>query len=212
MKAPTGGGEDRELPPAGLTIGTCIKVIDLGTQERKYQEQVKHNREILVMFELPKHRIKLEVDGVEKDLPMAISKKYTLSFNKKATLRKDMEQWYGKKFDDKQIEAAGGFDPSKILGRPAQIMITHNETPKATYANIEGLMPLADGMPAPEQENESVLFDLDEFDINTWESFGEGMQKWIGKSPEMAAILDRMNGSSAPAAPAADIPEDDIPF
>ena len=209
MKAQTGGGEDRELPPTGLTIGTCIKVIDLGTQERKYNEKTKNERKILVMFELPKHRI--EIDG--KDLPMAISKKYTLSFNRKSTLRKDMEQWYGKKFDDKQIEASGGFDPSKILGRPAQIMITHNVTQTNTYANIEGLMPLADGMPAPEQENPSVLFDLDEFDQNVWDSFSEGMQKWIGKSPEAAAILER--GTSKPDSttnPDDDFDPDDIPF
>ena len=210
MKAPTSGGGDFELPPAGLTVGTCFKVIDLGTQEGSYKGKPKLNHQILVAFELPKHRMQFEKDGVEKDLPMSISKRYNLTFSAKARLRQDMEQWYGKKFDDKQIEASGGFDPSKILGRPAQIMIVHSEDGK--YANIEGLMPLAEGMAAPDQENPSVLFDLDDIDWDIWDSFTDGMQSWIGKSPEMNAALNARGNVTEPAPAGEKEDYDDIPF
>ena len=202
MKAQTGGDQTRENPPAGLTVGRCIKVIDLGTQETMFGG--KH--QIFVYFELPKHRI--EIDG--EDLPMAISKKYTLSFNKKARLRQDLEQWYGKKFDDKQIDASGGFDPSKILGRPAQIMITHDENNGKVYANINGLMPLPDGAEAPAQENPSELFDLDDPDWDVFDSFGRGMQDWIAKSPEFQALPQRQPAAPVESGEKEDY--DDIPF
>jgi len=206
MKAQATQEAERELPPEGLTIGRCIKLIDLGTQESKYRDSVKHNRQILVMFELPDHR--MELDG--KDVPMAISKKYTLSFNSKSNLRKDMEQWYGTKFDDKQIEASGGFDPSKILGRPAQLMIVHNDSGGKTYANISGLMPLMAGVEAPNQENPSVLFDLDEIDWDVYDSFSEGMKSWIAKSPEFQELEATRSGSAQPEPVKEDY--DDLPF
>lgn len=176
-------GTDFELPPEGLTIGRCYRVIDLGTQEKKYNNNVDYKRQILVSFELPLHM--MEIDGEPQ--PMAISKKYTLSFNKKANLRIDMEAWYGKKFNDKDIENSEGFDPAKILGRPCQINIVYSED--GNYANISGLMPLAAGQKCPDQINPSFIFDLDEFDRDKWDQLSEKMQGWIVKSPECQKVL-----------------------
>ncbi len=215
MRAEVGSG-DFQKPPEGLTIGRCYRVIDLGTQEKKYKGNVDYCRQLLVHFELPMHMIDVETDEGVKRMPMSASKKYRLSFNAKAALRKDMEAWYGKKFNDKDIEAAGGFDPSKILGRPGQILIEHN----GDYANIEGLMPLAQGQTCPDQFNESFIFDLDEFDPAKWEQLSQKMQQWIAKSPEAQEVLKAHYGntqsqqqqSEAPQQPSIDDGFDDIPF
>ena len=200
----SGGGGDFKLPEEGLTVGRCVRVIDLGTQERVWSGKTSHIRQIFVSFELPDRLV--EFDGEE--VPSLLSKKYTLSFNEKANLRKDLEQWYGKKFNDADIEASGGFDPSKILDRPAQIMITHSTGNNGkTYANISGLMPLAKNMPIAERHHDLLLLDLDEFDQSVYDSLSENMQEWIAKSPEYQQAT--MGGSSSEPA---DDPFDDIPF
>lgn len=211
MRAEVTGSGDFELPKAGLTIGRCYKVVDLGTQEKKFKGNVDYKRQIMVHFELPGQMMEIERDGAKEQVPMMVSKKYTLSFNKKAALRKDMEAWYGKKFNDKDIENSGGFDPSKILGRPAQILIEINESDNGTYANIGGLMPLAEGQTCPEQINPSFIFDLDEFDRAKWEQLSEKMRTWIAKSPEAKKVLGE-DQEREPEQPAIDDGFDDIPF
>ena len=205
MKATTGGGGSFELPKEGLTIGRCYRVIDLGTQENKFKSEVSYKRQILVMFELP-HQL-MDYDG--EQMPMSISKKYNLSFNSKSNLRKDMEAWYGKKFNDKDIEQSGGFDPSKVVGKSAQILIEHSID--GNYANIAGLMPLAEGQTCPEQVNPSFVFDLDEFDRDKWDTLSEKMKQWIAKSPEAQKALGNGQPEQSNAA-VVDDGFDSLPF
>lgn len=202
MKAQV-NGSDFELPPEGMHLARCIKIIDLGTQEQKFKDEVKHQHQILVMFELPK--VMIEIDGEKK--PQAISKKYNLTFSQKATFRKDLESWYGKKFNDKQIAESEGFDPSKILGKPATLTISHSEDGR--YANISAITGVMDGIEVPDQVNPSVLFDLENFDQEVWDSFSEKMQDWILKSPEAQAVV---NGSSNTASTTTADFDDDFPF
>ena len=204
MKATVGGsGGNFELAPEGMHLARCIKVIDLGTQEQKWKDQVKHNRQVLVMFELPK--VMIDVDGEQR--PQSISKKYTLSFNAKANFRKDMETWFGR-FSDKQIAESKGFDPSKLVGRPAAINIAHSDDKK--YANIKSITGVMEGLTVPDQINPSVLFDLDDFDYDVWDTLSEKMKDWIGKSPECEKAL----AGSKPTASTAPVADDfdDIPF
>ncbi len=205
MRAEVSKGGDFELPPAGMHLARCIKVIDLGTQAQKYKGQEKDVHQILVMFELPK--VMIEIDGEEK--PQAISSKYTLSFNKKARLRKDLESWYGVQFNDKDIQDSGGFDPAKILGKPATLTIVHSED--GNYANIASITGVMDGVDVPDQVNKSVLFDLSNFDSSIWDSFSDGMKNWILRSPEAQLVV---NGKSDPDQQSAvtDPELNDLPF
>ena len=203
MKAETGGSGDFKQPKPGVTIGRCYSIIDLGTQVTTYGPK----RQILMSVELPLQTE--EFEGVVK--PMMASKKYTLSFNKKAILRKDMESWYGKKFNDKDIENSGGFDPSKILGRTGQVLLEENDTGDKVYINIGAIMPLAEGQTCPDQFNDSFFFDLDDFSIDKWESMSENMRSWISKSPEAKQALQQGQGQQEQPAPIDD-GFDDIPF
>ena len=204
MRANTSGGGDFQIPEEGLTVGRCVRVIDLGTQENVFNGKASLKHQIFVGFELPERKVEFEGEEV----PGLIFKKYTLSFNSKANLRTDLEQWYGKKFNDKDIEQSGGFDPSKILDRPAQVIITHSQGSNGkTYANIEGLMPIAQGLEIPERHHDLVLFDLDEFDQSVYDSLSENMRTWIAKSPEYEMLNKRDKKVVQEA-----LADDDIPF
>lgn len=204
MRASVTGGGDFELPPEGYQKARCIRAIDLGTQESKYKDQVSLKRQLLLMFEIPGVRVEWEGE----DRAALISKKYNLTFSNKATLRKDMESWYGKKFNDKDIEAAGGFDPAKVVGRPAKIQITHSDDGK--YANIGVIIPEDD---CPPQEHPSVIIDLDDLDLEAWNGLSEKMQVWIGQSPEYKEIVEKQSPKQEEAnLSGGAVADDDIPF
>ncbi len=204
MKAQVGSG-DFEKPPEGVTQFRCYRIVDLGTQEKTYKGDVSYVRQILITHELPQHMKEFEGET----LPMSISKKYRLSFNKKAALRLDMEAWYGKTFNDKDIENSGGFDPTKILGRPGLMTIKYSED--GQYANIASMMNVPEGTTVPDQINPSFIFDLDEFDREKWDLLSQKMQSWIAKSPEAKEVLGTDSKPEQQQAPIDD-GFDDIPF
>ncbi|MHA1379626.1 MAG: hypothetical protein ACTSRG_14730 [Candidatus Helarchaeota archaeon] len=47
-----------------------------------------------------------------------------MSLHAKATMRKFLESWRGKKFTKEELE---GFDLQKILGKPCQLQIIHSD-------------------------------------------------------------------------------------
>src|SRR5215469_5879253 len=92
--------------PEGSFIAICYRIVDLGTQEVVFQGHAKYTRQLLLSWELPEE---LMSDG----RPFTISKKYTYSSHPKASLRKDLESWRGKRFSDDEIE---GFDIGNLIG------------------------------------------------------------------------------------------------
>jgi len=136
---------ERILISEGVHLAVCIGVWDLGTQHSKVFDKEIH--QVLIMWEIPHERITID----NKSLPMAISKRYTLSLNEKASLRKDLESWRGKAFPAETLKE--GFDLKKILGKTCQIQIIHNENNGKTYANIAGIMALPKGTESLKPEN-----------------------------------------------------------
>ena len=136
---------ERILISEGVHLAVCIGIWDLGTQHSKIFDKEIH--QVLIMWEIPDERIMVN----NKDLPLAISKRYTLSLNEKASLRKDLESWRGKAFPAETLKK--GFDLNKILGKTCQIQIIHNENNGKTYANIAGIMALPKGTEPLESEN-----------------------------------------------------------
>jgi hypothetical protein len=95
----------------------------------------------------PKHKIDVRWQAEEKmpsGKPYLIVKRYTLSLNEKATLRKDLESWRGKAFTQDELE---GFDVEKLIGANALLNIVHNVGKKGgTFANVAAVAPLVKGM------------------------------------------------------------------
>jgi hypothetical protein len=209
------GGGDFKRVPAGVYIGRCYSLIDLGTQltTGQYGEKLQHK--IRIGWELfgedeTGAPLTIEVDG--KMMPLTISKSYTVSMHEKASLRKDLAAWRGKDFTDEEVKA---FDVSKLLGAYCMVNATTSETNGKTYTNVAGLTPLPGALknarPAP--VHEPVIFDLDAPDMKVFNTFHEKLQDAIKRSPEWA---DR-NGGAQHKSPTQgdsgfDDMDSDIPF
>ena len=206
----SGGGNFKRVPQ-GVFIGRCYSLIDLGTQHTTGQYGDKFQHKIRIGWELfgddeEGNPLTIDVDG--KEMPLTISKSYTVSLHEKAGLRRDLAAWRGKDFTDEEAKA---FDVSKLLGAFCMINVTTSETNGKTYSNVAGITPLPGALknakPAPVHDN--VVFDLDKPDMKVFESFHEKMQEAIKKSPEWAQFHKKSGGSQQPQE---DFDSEEIPF
>ena len=150
------GGGNYEPIPEDLHLTVCYGIWDIGTQFSDKWGKATHK--VVIVWELPNCRREFEQDGVKRNLPMAISKRYTLSLHKKAELRKDLESWRGKKFTDEELK---GFDLKKLLGVPCQIQVLHTESDGKTYANIATITKAPSGTKI-KPENSLKFFSFEE--------------------------------------------------
>ena len=208
----SGGGNFKRVP-AGAYIGRCYSLIDLGTQLSSGQFGEKLQHKIRIGWELfgeDENGQPLTVDVDGREMPMTISKSYTVSLHEKSGLRKDLAAWRGRDFTD---EEAKGFDVSKLIGAYCMVNVTTSETNGKTYSNVAGLTPLPGALknskPAPVHEH--VVFDLDKPDMAVFNSFHEKLQNAIKASPEWAR-----HGKQAPQPEAAgsgfENMDEEIPF
>lgn len=154
----SGGSGDFKRVPAGTHVALCNIVADLGIQPGSgmYPDP---KRKLYLRFEIPSERVQYEKDGKQVDAPATISREFTASMNEKATLRKFLEGWRGRKFTDAE---AATFDVSKVLGQPCLLNVTETEKGGETYANVASASPLIKGMPAPSAENDLLLYSADD--------------------------------------------------
>ena len=120
--------------PKGLHDAVCVDVVDLGIVESQYGKKA--------MVKLVWQLAECQADSQRQFL---VQRRYGLSLNTKASLRKDLETWRGKKFTNDEL---AGFDLEKLLGANAQLQIVHNVMDDgATYANVQAIVPAAKGVP-----------------------------------------------------------------
>lgn len=181
-----GGNGNFKRVPAGVHIGRCYSLIDMGTQltTGQYGEKLQHK--IRLGWELfgdddNGEPLTIDVDGVQ--MPLTISKSYTVSLHEKANLRKELAAWRGKDFTDEEAKA---FDVSKLVGAYCMVNVAISETNGKTYSNIAGLTPIPNALknakPSPVHEN--IIFNLDEPDMNIFSGFHDKLKEAIQKSPE----------------------------
>lgn len=182
MELPKNEGGTFELPPSGTYTARCYRFIDLGSHEQTYQGESKGLRRLVMIgFELP---TELMSEGDNAGKPFSIHKRYTWSTHEKATMRKDLESWRGKKFSDADF-GPGGFDVRNLLGKTCTLSISHSDGEK-TYANITGIGPAMKGVSIPEAVNSPVYFSLekDRFDGNIFDGFSDKLKEFIRDTPE----------------------------
>lgn len=209
LPKPTEGGDFTPVPE-GTLPATCYRFVDLGTQAGEYMGAPKVARKVMLSWEITDPETKMD-DGK----PFTISSRFTWSMHEKSTLRKTLESWRGKKFEDADF-GQGGFDVKKLLGVGCFLSIIHTAKGDKTYSNISGVMKLPTGFPAAKPENELVYFSLDpaEFDRDVLNSFSENLQTIIKSSPEYAAISKPSSPHDfvPPQFEGASVGMDDIPF
>lgn len=209
----SGGNSNFKKVPHGAYIGRCYSLIDLGTQTSTVGQYAgKSAHKIRIGWELfgedeTGAPLTVVVDG--KEMPLTISKSYTMSLHEKAGLRKDLAAWRGKDFTD---EEAKGFDVQKLLGAYCMVNVTTSENNGKIYTNVAGLTPLPGALknskPAP--VHEYVVFDLDAPDMRVFASFHEKLKDAIKSAPEWQAANAHIQ--QQPQQHSAAIEDESIPF
>jgi hypothetical protein len=199
----TGGG-DFKRAPAGSHIAVCNMVVDCGMQPGS-QAFPSPKRKLYVRFEIPAERIEFERNGESVEGPLTIGSFYTASMNEKATLRKHLEGWRGRKFTD---DEAAAFDVSAILGKACMLSVVESESGGKSYSNIAGIGSMPKGVPAPKAENPLLYYD----ETSSQSEF-EALPQWL---------QEKINAQLRPSKPAAneshaqngssDFVDDDLAF
>jgi hypothetical protein len=205
MFLPANEGGDFTPPPSGTHLAICTRVIDLGTQRGEWKGQTKHQRKVLISWELPDE---LQSEG----RPFLISQRYTFSSSEKSRLRQDLEGWRGKRFTDADF-GPGGFDIKNVLGKACLLTLVHVDKDGKTYANIASVSALPKGMPLKETATTPIYFSLerDRFDRRAMEELSEGLQDIIAGSPEYRALLEPAANSAGYEQVSGHL-DDEIPF
>lgn len=150
-------------PAKGNHDGRLIAVIDLGTQEFTYMNQVKKAKKVKLIWELfDETHIFDEAVGPQ---PFIISNDYTNSLDDRANLRKMLESWKGEPLTEEQI---AGFDLFNLLGACATVNVVYTngkgEKASEVYANIglkgQSIMAARKGVKAPKPHNPIVGFEI----------------------------------------------------
>ncbi len=114
-----------EPVPEGVHAAVCVDVVDLGIVDGQYGPK-------------PKIKLVFETNVPMKDgRPFLCSKRYTPSLDKKATLFKDLKSWRGQEFTPDELKE---FELENVLGKPCQILITHDHRDGDTFANITAIL------------------------------------------------------------------------
>lgn len=201
MVKDTGGGDFKKVPQ-GTHMAVCNMVAVLDGQKSSWQGQEKIVDQIYIRWEVPGERIEFEIDGVKKEGPMSIGKRYTNSLSEKANLRKDLQGWRGKEFTQDELN---GFDIESILGKPCQIIVTHREGGNGnTYANVTGVAGWPKGVESPTAENELIYYAPEE--PASYDNLADWLKKLIDEAVPVARTSE-----PAQATPTEDF-DDDIPF
>lgn len=203
LSKPNGDFKD---PPEGTHPARCWRVIDLGTQEVDYQGQIKHQRKVLISWELQCE------ERMDDGRPFTIGKKYTLSGHEKAALRKDLESWRGKKFEDADF-GPGGFNIKNVIEAPCLVSLALNQSNGKSYTNVVGVMKVIKGMEVKPLENPPVFVSLerDQWKPEVFNTLSDSLKDIIRKSPEFAALHDEPVMDRGEAMRRDDL-DQDIPF
>lgn len=196
-------------PPQGPHVAVCVAFIDQGTQKSVFQGAEKRRHIVTLRWAL--------ADEVRDDgRPHTVSRSYTWSMNEKASLRKDLEAWRGKPFQNTDL-GPDGFDVRKLLGVPCFINIVHETAANGTtYASIASIMPLPKTVPKPNPslcEHIYVALTKDRFDEAAFKKLPEKTQAAIMTSPEYQMLFSPATAAGPlPDAGAADEVRDEEDF
>jgi len=189
----------REIVPSGTHVARCYSMIHIGTVEWEYQGEKKHSNKIRVNFELP---FEMRDFGGDEN-PMVISKEYTLSLHEKSNLRRDLEGWRGKSFNNKEL---AHFDITNLISKECNISVIHKTSKSGNeFAQIGSISGISKGTKCPKQINDSFIFNYED---NFNEEWLELQPEWIKEQIKNTdEYQNKMNQKKFK-----DTPTDDMPF
>ena len=158
--------------PEGLHPALCWAVVDLGIQEKGGMYPGEQHQ-VYLGFDLLDTSIEFEKDGKAQTGPMRVGVTLTLSLGEKAKLRKWLERWRGKEFTADELK---GFDISKLVGLPCNVLVTHTTKGEKTHANVESILKWTPGVAHPAPAKETLYFSLED---HTLEQVRKHIPEWL---------------------------------
>lgn len=134
--ATAGNSTSFKPAPAGVHQGVCVDVVDMGWLEVTYAGQTKKQHKVRLVWQIE--------EVMEDGKPFIVQKRYTLSLNEKATLRKELESWRGRSFSSDELHA---FDVETVIGANCLLNVMQVQKNGEIYANVTAVMPVKKGMP-----------------------------------------------------------------
>lgn len=173
--------------PAGMHLARCYRIVDKGTQ-KGFQD--KYQPTVMIQFEIhgedDNGRPMTTADG----RPLSISKSYNCTLAEKSNLRKDLQMWRGKEFTAQELR---GFELKNILGHWAMLTISRAESNGKTYSRIEAINPVMKSIKEaglPQGVNPTQIFDIENPDMEMFDSFSEKLKADIMSAPEWQVIKE----------------------
>jgi hypothetical protein len=187
-------GSNYKIVEAGTYPARCYRMIEVGTVEETFEGKTKTLKKVNLTWELPTELSVFHDDKGEE--PFVVSKMFTLSMNEKSTLRKMLEGWRGKAFNE---DEAKRFDITVLLGKECLLSIIHKPSKDGskTYAEISSISKIPKGMTCPPQINPSTVLSFDTWDQGLFESLPEFLQDKIKSSEEYRAMNRAENETEA---------------
>ena len=157
----------------GVYMAVCVGVVDLGEQ---YSEKFKnYSNKVKFVWALPSETV--EIDGKTEE--RQLSKEFTFSVSKKGGLRGFLQSWNGRNYSDEEFAELDVFEQ---LGKACQLQVVLSET--GEYSNVENLMPIPKGLPAPASKTAFFTWDMDAWDDAAFEKLPEWTREQIKKSTQ----------------------------
>jgi len=198
--------------PAGMHLARCYRIIDKGTQITNYKGKVGASPKVMIQFEVHSEDAEGNPLVTEKGEPMTISKNFTASLADKAILRQELENWRSIAFTPEEL---AGFKLKNIMGAWAMLSVVKEKGNDGNeYTNISSINPVSSqirkaGLPTP--HNPLKVFDLDDPDMELFETFGIKTKEVIQASPEWNQRKKSAPKQEEPSSGFNDM-ADDIPF
>jgi len=180
------GGNFQQVEP-GMYPARCYSMIEIGTIETEFNGEKKKAHKVSITWELPTEKAIFRDEKGEE--PFVVSKTYTLSMHEKSTLRKDLESWRGKGYNE---EEAKRFDITKLLGQPCNLNVIHVPGKEAgkTYVQVASISPLMKGQTCPDQINPTRVLSFDAFDEKVFNELSDYMKDKIRTSDEFKRMQE----------------------
>lgn len=157
----------------GVYMAVCVGVIDLGEQ---YSEMFKNYRnEVQIVWEIPSETV--EIDGETK--PRQLSRTFSVATSKKANLRAIISSWNGKTYSDDEF---GELELFAQIGKPCMLNVVLNDS--GEYSNVDSVVPMPKGVPAPVSTTPPIRWDMDAWDDAVFQTLPEWARDKIKKSTQ----------------------------
>ena len=179
MKAPT---SKKETIEEGNYIATLYKIVYMGTVEGEYKGEHTSAYKINLTWELPSE-LKVWKEG-EEPKPVSVSKMYTLSVGKKASLRPILEGIVGGMTD---AEAAD-FDIDNLLGKSCLLNVTYGISETGKEKQNIMTSKLMKGMDIPAPFNKQVILSYDNWDQDVYDTLPQFMKDEMAGTKEFKSL------------------------